>query len=210
MAAAGRPRSFDRDAAVDSAMRLFWEHGYEAASLEELRRAMGGGKGISSASFYAAFTSKEALYREALSRYLDVHGGMVGMLRDPRWPPRQRLERALRACVAVQTDAAHPLGCMLALSATVGPASGAGVLSLTAAGRGVTREALRDCLQAGVDTGDLAADTDLEGLTALYDGFLLGVAIQARDGVPRTAIDAGLTCALAAWDANASKKPAQS
>ena len=58
-------------------MHLFWEHGYEGASLLTLREAMGD---ISSASFYAAFGSKEALYRETLARYLAVHGGIVGAL----------------------------------------------------------------------------------------------------------------------------------
>lgn len=200
MATAGRPRSFDRDAAVNSAMLLFWERGYDRASLDELRRTMGGDKGLSSASFYAAFESKEALYREALSRYLALHGGMVGILRDVRLAPRERLERALRASVAVQGDASHPLGCMLTLSAPISPESGGGAQSVAAAGRGVTRAALRECLQAGLAQGELAAQADLEGLTALYDGFLLGVSIQVRDGVPLAAIEAAITCALAAWD----------
>ena len=75
MARTGRPRGFDRDEAITQAMHLFWEHGYEGASLAVLRHAMGD---ISSASFYAAFGSKEALYRETLERYLDKHGGIIG------------------------------------------------------------------------------------------------------------------------------------
>lgn len=205
MATAGRPRGFDRQAAVDSAMLLFWERGYDRASLDELRRVMGAGKGISSASFYAAFESKDALYREALSRYLTLHGGMVGILRDQGLPPRERLERALRASIAVQGDSAHPLGCMLTLSApfSSGPGNGAqeGAHAVAAAGRAYTREVLRDCLQAGVNAGDLASGADLPGLLALYDGFLLGVSIQVRDGVPMAAIEAAVTSAMAAWDA---------
>lgn len=181
-------------------MLLFWERGYDRASLDELRRAMGGARGLSSASFYAAFESKEALYREALARYLALHGGMVGVLGDARLAPRERFERALRASVAVQGDASHPLGCMLTLSAPISAESG-GAQSVAAAGRSVTRAALRDCLMAGVAQGQLAATADLEGLTALYDGFLLGVSIQVRDGVPLAAIEAAVSCALAAWDA---------
>ena len=200
MATAGRPRSFNRDAAVNSAMLLFWQCGYDRASLDELRRTMGGDKGLSSASFYTAFGSKEALYREALTRYLALHGGMLGILRDQRLAPRERLERALRASVAVQGDASHPLGCMLTLSAPISAESG-GVQSMAAAGRGVTRAALRECLQAAVAQGQLAAHADLEGLSALYDGFLLGVSIQVRDGVALSAIEAAVTYALAALDA---------
>ena len=90
---------------------------------------------------------------------------------------------------------------MLTLSAPICPEAGEGVQPLAAAGRGVTRAALRDCLVAGVEVGELRSDGDLEGLVALFDGFLLGVSIQVRDGVPQTAIEAAVGCIMAAWDA---------
>lgn len=206
MARAGRPRSFDRDTAVGNAMLLFWQRGYDRASLDELRHAIGGDKAISSASFYAAFESKETLYREALARYLDLYGGMVAILRDAGVTPRTRLERALRASIAVQGDATHPLGCMLTLSAPISPDGEEGVQPLAAAGRAVTRAALRDCLLAGVEAGELRRDASLEGLVALFDGFLLGVSIQVRDGVPQAAIEAGVDSAMMAWDACAARR----
>ena len=60
--------------------------------------------------------------------------------------------------------------------------------------------------QAGVEAGALRRDADLQGLTALFDGFLLGVSIQMRDGVPLAAIEAGVGCALVAWDACAARR----
>lgn len=63
----GRPRAFNRDEAVAAAMLLFWEYGYESTSLAQLRAGMGN---ISAASFYAAFESKEALFREA---WIDIY-----------------------------------------------------------------------------------------------------------------------------------------
>lgn len=76
--------------------------------------------------------------------------------------------------------------------------------ALTAAGRGVTRAAILACLQASVDEGMLSAQADLQGLTALFDASLLGVSIQARDGAPLAAIEAGVAAALAASDAHSS------
>src|SRR3954468_16589639 len=60
-----RPREFDRDQALRHAMTVFWEHGYEATSTDELLRAMGIGR----QSMYDAFGDKRRLYLEALERY---------------------------------------------------------------------------------------------------------------------------------------------
>ncbi len=197
MPRSGRPRGFDRDAALDSAMHLFWEHGYDGTSLLTLRQAMGD---IASASFYAAFNSKEALYRETLARYLDTHGGIVGALEDETLSPRSRLEQALLASVAVQTDPAHPKGCMMTVSALVSSEAGAPIRALTSAERETTRQALRRCIAAGVNAGDLDPATDVAGLTALYDGLVLGISVQARDGIGAETLRASIGHAMAAWD----------
>ena len=62
---AGRPRAFDRAEALEAAMRVFWQHGYDGASLTELTEAMG----ISRPSLYAAFGDKAELFRETLTCY---------------------------------------------------------------------------------------------------------------------------------------------
>src|SRR5690554_5135756 len=71
MAKRGRPAIFDRDEAIDSALELFWERGYEGVTLEDLQKAMGG---ITPPSFYHAFGSKEALFKEVVERYLATVG----------------------------------------------------------------------------------------------------------------------------------------
>src|SRR6202035_3596322 len=70
MAIIGRPRGFDRDAALEAAMVLFWRKGFAAASMNDLCDAMS----IRSPSLYAAFGSKEALYLEAVERYVRTIG----------------------------------------------------------------------------------------------------------------------------------------
>lgn len=201
MARTGRPRSFDRDGAIAQAMHLFWEHGFESTSLDQLRGAMGG---ISSASFYAAFGSKEALYRETLDAYLRGHGRVMAALRDESLSPRDRLEQALRRSAVMQTEADHPTGCMVALSATIGSGDASVIRSLTAAERDANRAAIRACIDAAIADGTLRPATDAVGLAALFDGLLVGLSIQARDGISGEQLDAAVTQVLSAWDVNRS------
>src|SRR5947199_232850 len=63
--ARGRPRSFDREQALERAMEVFWGKGFEGASLSDLTDAMG----INPPSLYAAFGDKEQLCIEAMERY---------------------------------------------------------------------------------------------------------------------------------------------
>ena len=61
----GRPRGFDEDAALEAAMRVFWEKSYEGATIGDLTEAMG----INRSSIYAAFGDKEAVFRRVMERY---------------------------------------------------------------------------------------------------------------------------------------------
>ncbi len=195
----GRPRHFERDDALDAAMQLFWRQGYESTSLDQLKRAMGG---LSAASFYGAFSSKESLYREALARYLDTHGQVVAALRDDALAPRAALEQALRRSARLQTDAQWPKGCMIVLSAINASPGNTHLQALVGAERGRIRDAIRRCIDRAIQMGELRADVDAQGLATLADALLVGMSVQARDGISHTAIEAAVSNLLQVWDMN--------
>ena len=203
MAPKGRPREFDRSEALDAAMELFWRHGYESASLSRLRQAMGG---LSSASFYGAFGSKEALYRETLARYLDTHGQVLAAHHDEKLPPREALETALLRSVRLQTDATLPRGCMLVLSIANASPDSAHLQEIAATERRRTRDALKCCIDRGVQAGELRSDTDADGLAILADALLVGMSTQARDGVSAASFRAAVSSVLQLWDTCASRR----
>src|SRR5579864_6292832 len=94
----GRPRSFDKERALDAALRIFWEKGYEGAALSDLTEAMG----INRPSLYAAFGDKEALFRQVLDRYQQ---GPVAYVTEAFAEPTARaaIERMLQGAVAALT-----------------------------------------------------------------------------------------------------------
>jgi len=96
----GRPRCFDTDKALDSAMHVFWQKGYQGASLSDLTGAMG----INRPSLYAAFGDKESLYRKVLDRY---GTGPASCLGEALAQPTAREVAAHRLSSGHASHAAH-------------------------------------------------------------------------------------------------------
>src|SRR5258707_6448930 len=102
-----RPKAFDRDTAVQHAMSVLWEQGYEVTSTDDLLRAMGIGR----QSMYNTFGDKQRLYIEALQCYQAQYGArLVERLRASA-SPLAALRAVLRA-VADETPQERARGCM--------------------------------------------------------------------------------------------------
>ncbi|MER7053951.1 TetR/AcrR family transcriptional regulator [Streptomyces sp. NPDC000351] len=179
-ASIGRPRGFDADEAVERAMLVFWEHGYEGAGLTGLTDAMG----ISTTSMYAAFGNKEALFRKALERYTEGPGGYL--TRALEEPTAHDVATAILAgAVRTTTRPARPRGCPGVQGALATSDPGRGVRGLLAAWRNNGCSCVRERFQRAVDEGELPPGTD-PGLLARYVTTLaFGIAVQAASGLAR-------------------------
>jgi len=189
----GRPRSFDREQALERAMRVFWKQGYEATSISDLTRAMR----INPPSLYAAFGDKERLFLEAVGRYQQTRRG-----------PAELLERAPTAKAAIKAlllEAASALpdcgGCMLVTSAASGADDSAHVQSELAGRRQDQKALLKARIDRGIRERDLPRGTDSAALAEFYTTVLHGMSIRARDGATRKSLLASATAALRAWPA---------
>lgn len=197
MARTGRPRGFDRDEAIDQAMMMFWDKGFASTSLAQLKAGMGN---ISAPSFYAAFTSKEHLFLEVFARYLATFGQSSATLHDTSLAPRDAIEQTLRRSARMQTDRAHPPGCLVVLSGTTCPDDSEALRAAVAADRARTRKGIEQCVRRAIKSGGLPADTDAAGLATVYDGFLQGMSMQAREGVSLARLNAAITLVMGVWD----------
>lgn len=196
MAGRGRPRGFDRDAVLRRAMWMFWERGYEATSMAELTAAMG----IRPPSLYAAFVSKEELFREAVALYERTEGAITDRALRGGATARASVDGVLRGNAVVYTDPDKPPGCMIVLAATNCTPENEGVRELLAQGRRDTEADLRTRMERGVEDGDLPEGTDTAALAAFYATVFYGLSIRARDGFSRAELLGVVDSAMAAWE----------
>lgn len=193
----GRPRAFNRDEAVAAAMNLFWEYGFESTSLAQLRAEMGD---ISAASFYAAFKSKEVLFREVIDRYISTYGQASETFRDPNRTARAAIESGLLEAARFQTENTHPLGCLLVLSTVNCSPEQQHIQDLLSKERQRVRGWIKACIERAVANRELPESTDTSMVTTLFETFLRGISTQARDGVPYEEIAAAITHLMSVWD----------
>lgn len=205
MAERGRPRGFDRAAALRLAMESFWEHGYEGTSIGDLTARMG----IRPPSLYAAFGSKEALFREAVALYEGMEGEPP--LRALREEPTAiaGIEAMLRANVRSYTVPGRPTGCMVVLAATTYTPSTEGIRDFLAEQRRAGTAAVRERLVRGQAEGDVPPGADTGALAAYVMSVQYGLSLHARDGATRQQLDTVVDCVLAGWEATvAARVPA--
>ncbi len=191
----GRPRTFDRTEALRRAMDLFWEQGYESTSISELAAAMG----INSPSLYAAFGSKEALFREAIAFYDETESDAT-MTALRASTARASMEALLRNNLVAYTDPGKPRGCMIVLAANLGKSQNEEIRHYVARYRRNTIELIRQRLRRGIEEGDVPPGTDIETISAFFATVLHGLSIQANDGASREELHQVADAAMAAWD----------
>ncbi|MGP9766663.1 TetR/AcrR family transcriptional regulator [Halomonas sp. AOP13-D3-9] len=173
----GRPRAFDRSAALAIAGETFWRFGYEGASIAELTAAMG----ITPQSLYAAFTSKADLYREALDWYQSEVGAFaVAALQQE--DVVAAFEQLLLEAAEQFCRPGRPQGCMISTAVLNCARDNDAIADMVAREREATMQALHDRIQKGISQGQLSADTNAMALARFAGAIIQGMSVQARDG----------------------------
>jgi AcrR family transcriptional regulator len=199
----GRPKEFDVDEALCSALQVFWRHGYEGASLTELTEAMG----ITRPSLYATYGNKEDLFRKVLDRYEQSHLCFVAeALAQPT--ARTAIDRLLKGYARVLTDPMHPPGC-LGVNSSVGcRGDDSPIRDELLARRSLSEDSIRGRLEQALADGDLPEDEDPADWARYVMAVGLGMAVKAASGATREELDRVADLALKALPATA-RAPAE-
>jgi len=190
----GRPRAFERDSALDRALKVFWREGYEAASLSDLTKAMG----INRPSLYAAFGNKEALFRRVLDRYME---GPAAYAADALKQPTARAvaERLLEGAAEALTKPNYPRGCLYVQGALACGEEATSMRRELALRRMAFEAQLCQRFERAKADGDLPHDSDPVDLSRFVVTVYQGMAVQATAGKSRAELRRVARTALRAW-----------
>ncbi|MCP2335418.1 TetR/AcrR family transcriptional regulator [Actinomadura rupiterrae] len=193
-----RPRTFDEDRALDVAMRLFWENGYEATSTRDLCTALG----LDRSSVYNAFTSKHELFRRALIRYTDrMTAEQLEILEGPGTPALDRLRR-LMALVMEQEHANfrddRGIGCLTVNTTTELVGRDPEIAAHLARDNERRLAALRATIASGLRDGSITSTRNPVDLAHYVNAVIAGIRVSGQAGTP---LDTLTGVAQAALDA---------
>ncbi len=176
----GRPRGFDEDAALEAAMRVFWEKSYEGATLSDLTSAMG----INRSSMYAAFGDKAALFRRAMERYRE---GPMRYIRDALEKPvlRDAVVSLLHGTALFLSQPSHPRGCLSIQAALACGVDSEPIQQAMVEWRKAGEEALRKRFVEARRAGELPNDISPTDFARYIATVMAGLAVQAVNGASR-------------------------
>lgn len=176
----GRPAEFDKEAALDVAMRLFWERGYEGTSMADLSQAMG----IHPSSIYAAFGDKQELFALAAKRYADVPAQyMVRALEQPTF--QGFILAAFENTVEFLGSKEHPSSCFTLTGAISCGTDTEPAKFLMREMRLQNESAIKDRLLRARKAGEFPKGENIDDYTRYLSSLLSGLAIQAANGSTR-------------------------
>ncbi|WP_338445469.1 TetR/AcrR family transcriptional regulator [Pelagerythrobacter marensis] len=192
LAVRGRPREFDPDEALASALRVFWTKGYDGASLTDLTEAMG----ITRPSLYAAFGNKEALFKRALDLY---QAEKLAYVQSALEAPTARgvAERMLDGTIDNITSECP--GCLGVIATVSCSNQDSPIRDDVYARVQSARCAIVDRMQRAIDEGDFTIPVEAEAMTRYLLALLQGISVQAGSGASRDELESVAQAALAIW-----------
>jgi AcrR family transcriptional regulator len=182
---------------------VFWQLGYEGTTLADLQNAMGG---LNAPSLYAAFGSKEALFREAIELHIRTYGERPSHALDTTPEARAAIEAMLYAVADAYSQPGKPHGCLLVLGAINCTRENQGIQEHLRDLRQQREKAIRRRLERGVAEGDLSPRADTSALASYCSTVIDGLALQARDGASRKSLRTTARLAMAALDREADRE----
>jgi TetR/AcrR family transcriptional regulator, transcriptional repressor for nem operon len=188
-----RTKEFNPDKSLDAAIEVFWESGYERASLDALMDKMG----VARQGLYDTFGDKRALYLKALERYRERHQGYFREILDGDRSVKKGFTRIFSDLVE-ESRREHERGCLLLNANVELSAHDEEVTKLLRENKAAVEEIFSRSLRRARKRGEISAKKDPDALALFLATTIQGMRATARLDHDRKALKSVATIALAA------------
>jgi len=194
--AAGRPREFDVDEAIESAMQVFWSGGYNGTSLPDLIA----GTGLSRGSLYKAFGDKRGLFLLALDRYAASSGDRLSATLRERGDAKVVIRKALLRYAELSIGIAGQRGCLLLATATELIPHDAEVAQRASRMFAGVQNLFSDAIERGKNAGEIKKMVDSAVLAQFLLCFIQGMRAVGKTGLTKVEAKSMIDCAMTLLD----------
>ena len=177
-------KSFDEEAAVEKAMQVFWEKGFEPASIADLIE----GTGVNRGSLYNAFGGKKQLFLKALLKYeRDNHRAALSQL-EAMDNPKKAITQLFDAIVVETTNDEHHKGCFLINTASEIATHDEEVQSIVTNSLREIEAFFRRCVEVGQARGDIPKGIDPEATAKTLLALIVAIRVLGRGAFDESAL----------------------
>lgn len=177
----GRPREFDTDAALDSAMLLFRQKGYHATSIGDLGQAMQ----LTTGSIYKAFTDKRTLFAKVFARYLSLRNSSLAARLAQCENGHERVAALLNFYVDSVRDVEGERGCLVAVSAVELQTLDEDLAGAVSAALMRNQQNLHQIISQGQQDGSINPALDRDATASLMLCIVLGMRVAGKVAATR-------------------------
>ena len=176
-----RTKEFNEDKALEAAMYLFWEKGYEATSMQALEESMG----LKRTSIYNAFGNKRALFQLALNRYLSIVLSRFLSVLNEASTAKQAIQQVLTEVLNLHFNKNHPGGCMVVLSLLESNQHDKDTNAQLDSALKQLSTAIVKRLQQGVKEGDINNNFECNVVGTQVTALITGMIVMAKANFPK-------------------------
>jgi TetR/AcrR family transcriptional regulator, transcriptional repressor for nem operon len=180
-----RPREFDEEKALDAAMQLFWEKGYEASSLSDLTARMG----IQRPSIYSAFGDKLQLFEAALRRYSALHAARVRAYFHGKSPVRETFRLFFEDLAAAEYEGGSNRGCLCIHTMVELAPHDEKFEILTREHQMYLAAIFQEAVERGVQSGELKTEMHPKALAQTLVVSMIGLTVMLKSRPERSFAD---------------------
>ncbi|MDT3428933.1 TetR/AcrR family transcriptional repressor of nem operon [Paenibacillus forsythiae] len=188
-----RLREFDEQKALEAAMHLFWEKGYEATSLSDLTAKMG----IQRPSIYSAFGDKKQLFETALRKYAQLHASRVRSQLHKVPSVKEAFRSFFKGVVAKEYEEDLNRGCFCINTMVELAPHDTKFEILTREHQMYLSAIFQEAIEEGIRSGEINKDTNATALAQTLVVALIGLTVMMKSRPERSFVDNSVETTLA-------------